>query len=749
MEHTQAVLSNYEILKASYPDLLTERQWQILKIAIQYHDMGKVYTPFQNIIRKKIGLKPLACSISHDIPHNYLSPLFLPLKKFREEMGLTKEEEKILLQSIAYHHDRPKNIRQLKDEILEAVKQDLEPRLELFREKLGLPLPERLSTLQLKSVNKQIDYQDPYYLDYVRIKGLLLRLDHAASAHEPIELHHSYDVSQCTEQYLKRKEGFRPLQEFTYKHQDKSLVLVGQTGMGKTEAALLWLGKEKGFFTLPLRVSLNALYERTKAIGYLDEKQQPIAGLLHSNALEYLLKNQIDSEENEQLMHSMEQAFQQSRLLSRKLTFTTIDQILTFPFHFRGHEKWLATLSYSKLIIDEIQAYSPRIVAVLLKGIQRIHQMGGKFLIMTATLPTFFLERLEELGIQSGKDFLFPKPFTNDVIRHRLSLEDKSIFDAVEEIAWQGREKKVLVICNTVGQSIKMYEALRDLGAKPNLLHSQFTLRDRGLLEKKILSFAPNKKERGNEPGIWITTQVIEASIDVDFDVLFTELSTLDSLFQRMGRCYRNRPYHDLKANVYVFTQNVSGIGAHLVYDPELFQLSTELLRPYHNQFLPEKDKIDLVTELYQTERLKQTNYFREFEKALRVLEVPPANEIGRVEAHQIMREIDRVNIIPLPKCNELIPYFERYDELVKLEAKARKDRKQDLLTAYKIEKRRIRSLVEQQCVSIPVYLAKKRVSPLPSKYFNDLFMLDCQYDFDEESLIGKGIVYDTYDCFL
>lgn len=58
-----------------------------------------------------------------------------------------------------------------------------------------------------------------------------------------------------------------------------------------------------------------------------------------------------------------------------------------------------------------------------------------------------------------------------------------------------------------------------------------------------------------NDSGIWVTTQIVEASLDIDFDVLFTDMCTADSLLQRMGRCYRNRQqdYCDNEPNVYVY----------------------------------------------------------------------------------------------------------------------------------------------------------------------------------------------------
>lgn len=54
-----------------------------------------------------------------------------------------------------------------------------------------------------------------------------------------------------------------------------------------------------------------------------------------------------------------------------------------------------STLAYSKVVIDEIQAYSPEIAAVLVKGIEMIHKIGGRFMIMTATMPTIYIDELK------------------------------------------------------------------------------------------------------------------------------------------------------------------------------------------------------------------------------------------------------------------------------------------------------------------------------------------------------------------
>ena len=143
---------------------------------------------------------------------------------------------------------------------------------------------------------------------------------------------------------------------------------------------------DKTFFTLPLRTSINAIYDRIE-----DDIKYNHTGLLHSTALEYL------KEKDE--FKNQEEKYNQTKNLFEKVTTCTIDQIFPFVFKYKGYERIYATLSYSKIIIDEIQAYSPEIVAAILKGIEMINRIGGKFMIMTATLPRLYKEELERQGI--------------------------------------------------------------------------------------------------------------------------------------------------------------------------------------------------------------------------------------------------------------------------------------------------------------------------------------------------------------
>src|SRR5699024_7912346 len=123
------------------------------------------------------------------------------------------------------------------------------------------------------------------------------------------------------------------------------------------------------------------------------------------------------------------------------------------------------------------------------------------------------------------------------------------------------------------------------------VLHARFIQKDRQLLEKELQNFASNQSAKG----IWITTQIVEASMDIDFDKLFTELAPLDSLFQRFGRCYRKRNYNAELPNIKIFTEETSGTGS--VYDADILRLSKEMLKNHlreHGSIMYESMKMKM-----------------------------------------------------------------------------------------------------------------------------------------------------------
>lgn len=661
-EHTDKLLENLEILKRTYGskiiqviDMPEDRFWQLMEIICKYHDVGKVYSGFQNEIRKNIEETLLQTKFNNEqMKHEQISPMFVPYKEYE----LTKTERKLVYQAIYYHHERANTIHIDKELLKDIIEEDIKPNIPKIENELQIKVPE-LKTVYLGMVEGQarITEFDDIYKDYCIMKGLLHRLDHCSSAWIPVEDETSDEISEFVEEFMNKKNfKTNDLQRFAKENQSQNVIVIGSTGMGKTEAALLWSNHDKTFFTLPLRISINAIYDRIKeTIGYNH------VGLLHSTAVDYL---DDKNEENEF------EKIRQARNLYEKITTCTIDQIFPFVFKYRGYEKIYATLSYSKVVIDEIQAYSPEIVAVILKGLQMINNLNGKFMVMTATLPRIYKEKLEEMGI----NFKYNE-FIKDTIRHKIQLVDSGIEQDIEEIKENSMNKKILIIVNTINKAIEIYEKLKNENVtNVNLLHSRFIQADRSEKEGKIKEFSQNR----NEAGVWITTQIVEASLDIDFDMLYTEMSSLDSLFQRLGRCYRSREYNENTPNVKIYVKDTSGVG--YIYDKEIYEKSIELLKPFNGEILQEKVKIDLVDKLYSKEMLQGTEFYKKFKEAFKILDNIIDYDTSKKDAQHILRNIDNIDVIPKIIYDENLDLFDEYENEKEMKKKYELKRKIDKL---------------------------------------------------------------------
>ncbi|HBF6540846.1 TPA: CRISPR-associated helicase Cas3', partial [Clostridioides difficile] len=708
-EHTDELLKQMNVLRESYGkninslDFLEEEIfWQLLDFVIEFHDIGKAFSPFQELIKSRMDTKinepKIVTHLENNVGHNYLSPAFIDYSYIDRKKN--KELRAVLNQVIVYHHERDIFIdKDFKNLIQKILDEDLINKVyELQHEfKVRYPIKtEKLSKVYLQSVEKRIDKNHKYYNLYIMLKGILHRLDHSASAHEIVECNSNMNIGEYTEKHLVKEFGsLREVQSFAKSNRNKNIILIASTGMGKTETALIWIDKDKAFFTLPLRVSINALFDRAKNIIGVGEANDTFLGLLHSTAIDYLEEsNQENSNEIVDL----------AKLLSCKLTFSTIDQIFKFPFLYRGYEKVYSTLAYSKVVIDEIQAYSPEIAAVLVKGIEMIHKIGGRFMIMTATMPTIYIDELKKRGVMNSN--LADLTCNTEKIRHCVSIVENSIDENLGKIIQNGMNKKVLVIVNTVKSAVEKYELIEEI-VKPkgidvnlNLLHSMYIQEDRAKLEKYIKEFADSDSN-----GIWITTQLVEASLDIDFDELHTENSTLDSLFQRFGRCYRSREYEENSPNIFIYTEKATGIGS--IYDKDIVEKGLELLKTFINGKecvkMKEKYKVEMVKILYSKESLEGTAFEKRFTSALNILDTITPYSLGSKDAQNILRNIEGYTVIPEDIYNKIEEtLIKDYEELGQELINAYSNDDRQLINKIKSKRKKARREIIKKTVNLP-----------------------------------------------
>lgn len=726
-EHHKDIVTCAEMFFLEYGEYFTEKEKKLVVEACRIHDLGKVNLVFQAMICPKLAEKfHIDVRKTPQIPHGFLSAVTISLDEFDDLSELFSDKDfGPFITAVYYHHDREDHYNS--------------PAIRKYAEKYYMKQIEEYLNRKIRKLNcSNLDdllfrnnvYTGKYIPDsnawkeYLLIKGLLNKFDYTVSAgyenaESAIDLHEKKLVKNI-EKFLNGKE-LRPAQKFMKMNRDKNLIVIAPTGSGKTEASLLWMNGEKSFYTLPLKVSSNAIYLRIK-----ENYEYKDVALLHSDAMAVYLREYNGNED-------IGEKYERSKMLSQPLTVCTVDQLFRFVYRALGTEIFAATLKYSKLVLDEIQAYEPRVIATIIYGLKMIQEMGGKFAIITATFPPVLKYFMEQYGLVEGKQYIF-KDFTGKEYqvekypRHKVEIRHSEM--NLDEIRMRGKNRKVLVICNTVSKVQKLYKKLE--GENVWLLHSKYIRRDRAFLERKIMEFSES-----GESGIWITTQIVEASLDIDFDILYTEMCTADSLLQRMGRCNRKGRYCPNEANIVVF-DNRNGVSEgkrRSVYEDKLYDRSLELLSKYEHILFSEDKKTAYMNEVYSVDGVKETIYFENIQKDLKLFSEIHPTEYSADEAE--VRDIRSVTIVPENVYVENQNLFEYGVEFLKKPNMSREARS---LIKSKLENLTLSLNLYQK---FPAEVDRTTIGLSENRKITDIHRAQYNYEFDIESGKGRGILFD------
>ena len=364
------------------------------------------------------------------------------------------------------------------------------------------------------------------------------------------------------------------------------LILEDVTGAGKTEAAFLLLNRllscnaaQGIYLALPTMATANAMYGRTGAVyrRLFDERSSPSLVLAHgSRHLQDGFRRSLLSESaggdvydrgeaNAQAHCNAWIADNRKRSLLAQVGVGTIDQALLAALTSRHQSLRMLGLLGKVLVVDEVHAADDYVLRLLCRLLQIHARSGGSAILLSATLPQRMRQNLAKafrdglggrvpqlnsmdypLVTRIGRDALYEEAVgTRDSVQR--SLHFNSLRTSAEVIDWIIAQSEagqcVAWVRNTVGDAIEVFDSLlkRLPAERLDLFHARFALGDRLKIEDRVLrTFGKDGRGEGRKGRVLIATQVIEQSLDLDFDQMISDLAPIDLLIQRAGRLRRH-----------------------------------------------------------------------------------------------------------------------------------------------------------------------------------------------------------------
>lgn len=528
------------------------------------------------------------------------------------------------------------------------------------------------------------------------------------------------DNDGITHKMVSAGKGFKDWNDFQLKSaaaSDQNIFVQISTGQGKTEAATLWATNDnhcqKIIFLLPTMVTTNKMWKRM----LLFFGNHDLVGLAHS-AAQYYLKDDDEIAADDMRKHTL-----YNRTFFKPVTVATVDQLI-YSFFNWGHWVMTGAASYNaKIIIDEIHIYDAYTFGLLLQTIECIRPFNTQFAIMSASLPNVLKKELEKVL----PDYtLIQEPAYDKKQRHKVEVSDSLIEDSVEDIKKHFCDgRKVLVVCNTIAKAKEVFNNLKDISNEDKMLyHSQFILLHKKDKEE-VLEDIANKKGGF----VAVCTQIVEVSLDIDFDVLFTENAPIDAIIQRLGRVNRKGLIQTRIPEwqfAPVFLTRESEKSRKYVYkDLENILSETYSQISIKSQLkegnLNEKDFRELVNGIYTVEALGQ-KYFEEIQSAKNFVK-----EVWK----KVSKNVFTLNIEDA-KLNEITSRKSDYITVEAVTLKHFQEKNFDEVVSTKQF-----DLLREYTLKIPIHLAKKNSYRTVGD--TNVYIVDLGYD----EIVGLHLLAD------
>lgn len=751
-EHIDDCLKILEYLKICFPkakEIVPEIDfWDVVRVSVIMHDLGKAHSEFTKVL---LGLKNDWDRQRHEL-------FSLP---FIDGLDFDDSTEQLIRLAVAGHH---RDFEQLNKDYIsntysdgntdndfgddglvsygdEFKKVDVAGVISLLKNNFQITLgkynvksPQRLILSYLhKSAKGGFNIKSGNYFSLLLLFGALKHCDHLGSAQmQKIEF-----LEESSFLFLdnQRTKLVNERTDF-YSHQLEcantagNAILTAPTGSGKTESAMLWLknqlkscGQGRVFYVLPFTASINAMYERLSSDekGLGNSKVGMLHGKLQDYLYDYLDKAQYVNTSKKEAISEIRDKF---KTLSTPLKVITPFQLIKNLFGLKGFEQGIFEWTGGYFIFDEIHSYSPEVFAQIKVFLEYVVTfLKGEVFIMTATMPSFLKIELEN-SIGNFTSITADEKLYKTFNRHQVVLKEGLLFSSLHLIENDLKDgKKVLVVCNTVLQSQEVFKILKYYATKAVLLHSAFTGEDRTNHERDLKK---GEKDEINPVQLLIGTQAIEVSLDIDYDVIYTEPAPIDALIQRFGRVNRKRE----KGICPVIVFKESNKNDKYIYNPELIERTIEVFESVISESngILEEDKLqEYIDFVYPSWNEKDK---KAFDEIYQLLKYSTENQLipllhSKKKEEDFYKQFDGIKVLPIKLKERFENYLSHYDFIgaERLKVQIRKNKFAQLIsksdqnlykTCYNFESE------DGKLITIPYWVLTKKYNPEVGLIYNE-----------------------------
>lgn len=687
-EHIEDCLKIHSFLKTQFADIIKLPNiplefWEYVRISMIFHDLGKSHKEFQKLLR---GEESKWKKQRHEL---FSLPFFSAFDGIED-----KTIKNVMLLAIAGHH---KDYGQLFSRYINGFYQDETPNdgLELdlgttesityvsefkkvnvnaikilLKEKYQIDIKQELKVENqlrfIRSYNRNgVTIKNSDYWFLVLLFGAIKNCDHLGSARVQYIASNQISDFQFLTDYQNK---LRSKSLDFYQHQKDcsqtlgNVILTAPTGSGKTESAFLWIRKHfeenqigRIFYILPFTASINAMFERLSAV--IEEGK---VGMLHGKLSAYLNnyfeEHQYSHSTKKEAIDELKHKF---KYVTTPIKVSTPFQLLKHLFGLKGFEQGLFEWTNSYFIFDEIHAYDAKTFAQIKVLLEFATQyLNVKVMVMTATLPKFLRSEIES-AIGKFTPINADQTLYNSFRRHKVILQEGLLENNLNIIkADLHIGKKVLVVCNTVAQAQKIYGILRSEVEKSVLLHGGFNGTDRNTHEQTLLK--AEKDDTLEDVMLLVGTQAIEVSLDIDYEIIYTEPAPIDALLQRFGRVNRKRE-RGISPCVIFKESNKTDF---YIYDKDVISRTLEVFVTAKNDGIVDEsilqEYIDFVYPSWSEEQEKDFNMVYETMKSTLDLLVPLIH--SKKTEEDFYKQFDGAKILPQIYKSKFEEYLRNFD---------------------------------------------------------------------------------------